>query len=209
MNDLYEFLFKIILIGDWGVGKSNIILRFTQDAYDPDSRTTIGVEFSQKVMELYLKKIVVQIWDTAGQDRYKAITSAYYRAAAGAILVYDISKRSSFENLNIWIKEIHENTSPDTVVMLIGNKTDLKGLRAVSTEEGKEFAKQHGFLFEEVSALTGNNVAEAFSTVVSKVYKTNCLGVIEHRRPGSKLSFAEENHQNTGYCQKIKNGVCC
>ena len=208
MNDLYDYLFKIILIGDWGVGKSNIILRITQDAYDPDSRTTIGVEFSQKVLEIFHKKVLVQIWDTAGQDRYKAITSAYYRAAAGAVLVYDISKRSSFENLNIWIKEIQDNTAPETVVMLLGNKTDLQSTRAVSTDEGKEFARQYGFLFMEVSALSGSNVAESFSMIVSKVFKINCNDGTMHKRPGSKLSFVEEQ-QTPGYFQKLKNGICC
>ena len=101
MNDMYEYIFKIILIGDWGVGKSNLILRITRDDFDPYSRTTIGVEFSQKLITLNDKRIIVQIWDTAGQDRYKAITSAYYRAAVGAILVYDVSKRSSFDSLEL------------------------------------------------------------------------------------------------------------
>lgn len=208
MNDLYEFLFKVILIGDWGVGKSNIILRITQDAFDPESRTTIGVEFSQKVTEVQNKKIIVQIWDTAGQDRYKAITSAYYRAAVGALLVYDVSKRSSFDNLKLWVREIQENTSPTTVIMLIGNKIDLDANRVISYEEGKDFAKKNGFLFREASALTGDYVAEAFQQLIQRIYVVTTLQVADPKRSVSKLSFHDEVEQET-YLQKLKKGFCC
>lgn len=208
MADLYEHLFKVILIGDWGVGKSNIILRITQDAFDPESRTTIGVEFSQKVLEFNKKKTIVQIWDTAGQDRYKAITSAYYRAAVAAILVYDVTKRTSFENLNSWASEIQMNTTQDVKVMLLGNKIDLAEDRQVSKEEAQEFAKQRGFLFQEVSALSGEGIHESFLKMVKTVYKSIAHPMMESKRSTSKLSFVDEL-ENEGFLQKIKKGICC
>ena len=208
MADLYEHLFKVILIGDWGVGKSNIILRITQDAFDAESRTTIGVEFSQKVLEFNKKKTIVQIWDTAGQDRYKAITSAYYRAAVAAILVYDVTKRTSFENLNSWASEIQMNTTHDVKVMLLANKIDLAGERQVSNEEGKEFAKRKGFLFQEVSALSGEGIHESFLKMVKTVYKSIAHPLMESKRSTSKLSFVDEL-ENEGFLQKIKKGICC
>jgi small GTP-binding protein len=208
MGELYEHLFKVILIGDWGVGKSNIILRITQDAFDPDSRTTIGVEFSQKVLEFNKKKTIVQIWDTAGQDRYKAITSAYYRAAVGAILVYDISKRSSFDSLSTWVNEIRSNTPETLVVTLMGNKIDLKAERAVPYEEGLSFATRNNFMFFEVSALSGEGIQESFLKMVETVYKSLAHPFLESKRSTSKLSFVDEN-ENEGYFQKIKKGICC
>jgi len=208
MSELYEHLFKVILIGDWGVGKSNIILRITQDAFDPDSRTTIGVEFSQKVIDISGRKTIIQIWDTAGQDRYKAITSAYYRAAVGAILVYDISKRTSFESLNTWVNEIYTNTAESITVMLLGNKLDLTSERTVSTEEGQSFAKRYNFTFAEVSALSGQNVQESFDRMVQKVHSNMGNSVLDSKRSTSKLSFTEDN-ENEGYFQKLKKGICC
>jgi small GTP-binding protein len=207
MNDLYDYVFKIILIGDWGVGKSNIILRLSRDAFDPESRTTIGVEFSQRVSRIKDKKIIIQIWDTAGQDRYKAITSAYYRSAVGAILVYDISKRSSFANLNKWVKELTDNTSLSTVVMVLANKLDLESSRVVSTQEGKDFANSKGYLFQEVSALTSMNISTAFDLFVEKVYDS-ISSIQDNKRSVSKLSFIDE-HENVGYFSSLRNKFCC
>jgi small GTP-binding protein len=173
-----------------------------------ESRTTIGVEFSQKIMSIHNKRAVVQIWDTAGQDRYKAITSAYYRAAVGALLVYDISKRSSFENLGLWIKEIQDNTNPHIVIMLLGNKNDLEESRTVSIEEGRAFAKVHGLLFDEVSALTGDNIQNVFTTVVHKIHFVAQTNGNEVKRPASKLSFGDEN-EHGGYFESLKQRICC
>lgn len=208
MNDLYDHLFKVIIIGDWGVGKSNIILRLTQDAFDPDSRTTIGIEFSQKLIEFHKQKSLIQIWDTAGQDRFKAITSTYYRAAVGAILVYDISNRSSFDNLSTWIAEIQSNTPENTSIMLLGNKVDLKKERVVSFDEGFDYAKRHKFLFNEVSALTGEGINDSFYEMIVKVYDTMIYGLLETKRSTSKLSFVEEL-ENDGVFRRFHRGFCC
>ena len=130
----------VVLIGDSGVGKSNLLSRFTRNEFNLDSKSTIGVEFATRSIQIDGKTIKAQIWDTAGQERYRAITSAYYRGAVGALLVYDIGKSSSFENVSRWLKELRDHADSNIVIMLVGNKTDKRHLRAVSTEDGKAFA---------------------------------------------------------------------
>ncbi len=133
--DSYDYLFKIVLVGDSSVGKSNLLLRFTRDEFNSDSRSTIGVEFSTKVTALADGKIAkAQIWDTAGQERYRSITSAYYRGALGALLVYDMTSRSSFENVEIWLSELKTHADTGTKIILVGNKSDLQEQRAVTRE---------------------------------------------------------------------------
>ncbi|EEP79272.1 GTP-binding protein ypt3 [Uncinocarpus reesii 1704] len=132
---------EIVLIGDSGVGKSNLLSRFTRNEFNLDSKSTIGVEFATRSIQVDSKTIKSQIWDTAGQERYRAITSAYYRGAVGALLVYDISKHQTYENVTRWLKELRDHADSNIVIMLVGNKSDLRHLRAVPTEEAKQFAK--------------------------------------------------------------------
>uniref|UniRef100_A0A3B3TPQ4 Ras-related protein Rab-25 n=1 Tax=Poecilia latipinna TaxID=48699 RepID=A0A3B3TPQ4_9TELE len=139
-DDSYNFVFKVVLIGESGVGKSNLLSRFTKNEFLHDSRTTIGVEFSTRTVQLDNFTIKAQIWDTAGLERYRAITSAYYRGAVGALLVYDISKHLTYESAERWLKELYDHADPHMVVMLVGNKKDLESLRTVPTEEAKDFA---------------------------------------------------------------------
>jgi Ras-related protein Rab-11A len=134
----------VVLIGDSGVGKSNLLSRFTRNEFNLDSKSTIGVEFATRSIQIDNKTIKAQIWDTAGQERYRAITSAYYRGAVGALLVYDISKSLSFENVTRWLKELRDHADSNIVIMLVGNKTDQRHLRAVPTEDGKNFASAFG-----------------------------------------------------------------
>lgn len=129
-----------MLIGDSGVGKSNLLSRFTRNEFNLDMKSTIGVEFATRSIQVDSKTIKAQIWDTAGQERYRAITSAYYRGAVGALLAYDISKHQTYENVNRWLSELREHADSNIVVMLVGNKSDLRHLRAVPTDEAKEFA---------------------------------------------------------------------
>lgn len=157
-----QFLFKVVLIGDSGVGKSNLLSRFTRNEFNLDSKSTIGVEFATRSIQVDQKTIKAQIWDTAGQERYRAITSAYYRGAVGALLVYDISKHQTYENVTRWLKELRDHADTNIVIMLVGNKSDLRHLRAVPTEEAKEFASQNGLSFIETSALDASNVELAF-----------------------------------------------
>ncbi len=134
------FYLQVVLIGDSGVGKSNLLYRFTRDEFNPDSKSTIGVEFATRSTKIHSKTVKAQIWDTAGQERYRAITSSYYRGAVGALLVYDITKAQSFVNVERWLSELRDHADQDVVVMLVGNKSDLKHMRAVSTEEAVSFA---------------------------------------------------------------------
>ena len=130
----------VVLIGDSGVGKSNLLSRFTRNEFNLDSKSTIGVEFATRSIQVDTKTIKAQIWDTAGQERYRAITSAYYRGAVGALLVYDISKHQTYDNVTRWLKELRDHADANIVIMLVGNKSDLRHLRAVPTEEAKQFA---------------------------------------------------------------------
>ena len=133
----------MVLIGDSGVGKSNLLSRFTRNEFNLDSKSTIGVEFATRSISVDGKTIKAQIWDTAGQERYRAITSAYYRGAVGALLVYDISKHPTYENVTRWLKELRDHADANIVIMLVGNKSDLRHLRAVPTEEAKQFASEN------------------------------------------------------------------
>lgn len=168
---VYDHLFKIVSIGDSGVGKTNLLLRFTRNEFRLESTATIGVEFANKNVEVDGKVIRAQVWDTAGQDRFRAITSAYYRGATGALLVYDIAKYESFQNVEKWLKELRAYTEPSIAVALVGNKMDLRHLRAVPTEEAAAFAEKNGFLFIETSALDSTNVESAFKDLLTEVYR--------------------------------------
>ena len=130
----------VVLIGDSGVGKSNLLSRFTRNEFNLDSKSTIGVEFATRSIQVDSKTVKAQIWDTAGQERYRAITSAYYRGAVGALLVYDISKHITYENVTRWLKELRDHADSNIVIMLVGNKSDLRHLRAVPTDDAKSFA---------------------------------------------------------------------
>ena len=164
-----DFLLKIVLIGDSGVGKTNLLSRFARDQFNPDSKSTIGVEFATKTLEIEGKTVKAQIWDTAGQERYRAITSAYYRGAIGALLLYDITASLTFNSLSRWLQELRENADSNIVVMLVGNKCDLQELRAVSKDEGIGFAQQETLLFIETSARDATNVNEAFTQLITEI----------------------------------------
>ena len=165
-DDEYDYLFKVVLIGDSGVGKSNLLSRFTKNEFNLESKTTIGVEFATKSIEVGDKIIKAQIWDTAGQERYRAITSAYYRGAVAALLVYDITKKHTFENAAKWLQELKDYADDNIVVMLVGNKTDLNNLREVKHEDSKAFSDKNELAFIETSALDSTNVVDAFEQII-------------------------------------------
>lgn len=169
-DDDYDYLFKVVLIGDSGVGKSNLLSRFTRDEFNLESKSTIGVEFATKSITTNGKVIKAQIWDTAGQERYRAITSAYYRGAVGALLTYDMSKRITFENLERWLQELRDHADANIVIMVVGNKGDLRHLRAVSAEEAAAFAEKHHLACIETSALESTNVETAFMRLLSDIH---------------------------------------
>jgi len=170
-DDEYDYLFKVVLIGDSGVGKSNLLSRFTRNEFNLESKSTIGVEFATRSIQVDNKTIKAQIWDTAGQERFRAITSAYYRGAVGALLVYDLAKHITYENVNVWLKELRDHADNNIVVMLVGNKSDLRHLRAVSTEDAKKFAAENNLSFIETSALDSSNVELAFTKILTEIYR--------------------------------------
>ncbi|XP_041014866.1 ras-related protein RABA2a [Juglans microcarpa x Juglans regia] len=170
-DEEYDYLFKVVLIGDSGVGKSNLLSRFTRNEFCLESKSTIGVEFATRTLQVEGKTVKAQIWDTAGQERYRAITSAYYRGALGALLVYDVTKPTTFENVSRWLKELRDHADSNIVIMLIGNKTDLKHLRAVATEDAQGYAEKEGLSFIETSALEATNVEKAFQTILAEIYR--------------------------------------
>lgn len=158
----YDYLFKVLLIGDSGVGKSALLTRFTDRTFTDSYMITIGVDFKIQTIKLDDKIIKLQLWDTAGQERFRTITSAYYRGANGIIIVFDLSDKETFDHVKIWMAEI-ENYSNDVKLMLIGNKNDIEGSkRQVSYEDAKEFADKLGISYIETSAKTSINVKEAF-----------------------------------------------
>ncbi|KAL5096252.1 hypothetical protein RYX36_000579 [Vicia faba] len=170
-DEEYDYLFKVVLIGDSGVGKSNILSRFTRNEFCLESKSTIGVEFATRTLEVEGRTVKSQIWDTAGQERYRAITSAYYRGALGALLVYDVTKPTTFDNVTRWLKELRDHADANIVIMLIGNKTDLRHLRAVNTEDAQNYAEREGLSFIETSALEATNVEKAFQTILGEIYR--------------------------------------
>lgn len=207
----------VVLIGDSGVGKSNLLSRFTRNEFNLDSKSTIGVEFATRSIQVDSKTIKAQIWDTAGQERYRAITSAYYRGAVGALLVYDISKHQTYENVTRWLKELRDHADANIVIMLVGNKSDLRHLRAVPTEEAKAFAStlaiptsdergweryqaasltnaillgENHLSFIETSALDASNVELAFQNILTGMISPEPL--LCRSRPTNVFPFPPE-----------------
>ena len=169
----YDYLFKILILGDSFVGKTNILKRFIHNEFDSTTKETVGVEFDSKNYNFGEKTIKAQIWDTAGQERYRSVTKAYYKGAKGALLVYDISRRITFENIDNWLIDLRTNGDKDILIILIGNKSDLNSKREVSKDEAENKAEQYNIAFLETSAKNGDNIDKAFSELVEQVYNAN------------------------------------
>lgn len=174
-----DYVFKVVVIGDSAVGKTQILSRFTKNEFCFDSKSTIGVEFQNRTVTIKGKVIKAQIWDTAGQERYRAVTSAYYRGALGAMLLYDITKRPTFDHVVRWVEELRAHADNSIVIMLIGNKVDLVDLRAVPAEDAVEFAEDQGLFFSETSAFSGDNVDSAFFRLLEEIYDTVCKKALD------------------------------
>jgi len=166
----YDHLFKILMVGDSGVGKSSLLLRFTDDTFSENFISTIGVDFKIRTVNIDNKIVKMQIWDTAGQERFRTITSSYYRGAHGVILVYDVTDQVSFNNARQWLTEIERYACGNVVKLLVGNKSDLTTKRVVDFVTGKEFADQYNLPFLEASAKDGNNVGTAFNMLVRDIF---------------------------------------
>ncbi|KAM9807448.1 ras-related protein Rab-8B [Neosynchiropus ocellatus] len=165
MAKTYDYLFKLLLIGDSGVGKTCLLFRFSEDSFNTTFISTIGIDFKIRTIELDGKRVKLQIWDTAGQERFRTITTAYYRGAMGIMLVYDICNEKSFENIKNWIRNIEEHASSDVEKMILGNKCDMTDRRQVSKDRGEKLAIDYGVKFLETSAKSSLNVEEAFYTM--------------------------------------------
>ncbi|KAH9562107.1 hypothetical protein CY35_05G056000 [Sphagnum magellanicum] len=211
-DDEYDYLFKVVLIGDSGVGKSNLLSRFTRNEFCLESKSTIGVEFATRSIQVDGKTVKAQIWDTAGQERYRAITSAYYRGAVGALLVYDITKHVTYENVERWLKELRDHADSNIVIMLVGNKSDLKHLRGVSTEDAQAFSEKEGLSFIETSALESTNVEKAFQRILTEIYRIvskKALASEESTATGPGEGTAIVVGQDTDSTDLKKKGTCC
>jgi len=169
MNPEYDYLFKLLLIGDSGVGKSCLLLRFADDTYTESYISTIGVDFKIRTIELDGKTIKLQIWDTAGQERFRTITSSYYRGAHGIIVVYDVTDQESFNNVKQWLQEIDRYACENVNKLLVGNKCDLTTKKVVDYTTAKEYAEQLGIPFLEASAKDSINVENAFTTMAGEI----------------------------------------
>lgn len=179
MSDDTSLLFKVVIIGDSGVGKSNLMTRYTANEFSTETPPTIGVEFMTKSVKVESRDAKVQIWDTAGQERFRAISRSIYHGAKGAMIVYDITNQASFDSVPAWLQELRVHVHATTVIFLIGNKCDLEHLRVVKKETADRFARENGLSFLETSALERTNVDKAFEWLVKSVYDVVVSGPVE------------------------------
>jgi len=207
----YDYLFKLLLIGNSAVGKSSLLLRFSDNIFNESFLPTIGVDFKIRTFDLKGKTVKLQIWDTAGQERFKTITSSYYKGAHGIILVYDITDKQSFKDIETWLAEVDKFANDNVVKLLVGNKCDMEQQRAVTYDEGKEFADQLGIKFLETSAKNAVKVDEAFFTLAEEIKSriakpdegTPASGVKKGSGPSTKLGTVPLDSK------KQKSGGCC
>lgn len=195
----YDYLFKLLLIGDSGVGKTSILFKFSEDTFSPAFISTIGIDFKIRTITVDGKKIKLQVWDTAGQERFRTITTAYYRGAMGIMLVYDVSNLKSFENISNWIRNIEMHATSDVELMILGNKCDIADKRQVSKEKGEQLALQHSIKFMETSAKANINIEEAFTTLARdiKLKVEKRIEDINLNRGGYQLSKDDPSKRRT------------
>ena len=202
-SEEYEMMIKVILIGDSGVGKTNIMSKFLKNQFLEDSKATVGVEFGSKLFIQQGHKIKAQIWDTAGQEKYKAITSAYYKGSKGALVIYDITQKETFANIEKWVNDLKCKGDPKITIIIIGNKNDLEEKRQISKEQGEEKAKSFGCAFLETSAFSGDNIEKAFEMMVKEIYDkfTSDIGgddeeELDNNEKGEDLKLENVNPDN-------------
>lgn len=201
-TDDFESSYKIMLIGDSGVGKTCLLVRFKDDTFlTCNFIATVGIDFKNKIVTIDNKKCKLQIWDTAGQERFRSVTHAYYRDAQALLLLYDVTNQSSFDNIRAWLSEIKQYAEEDVVIMILGNKVD-KANRVITKEQGEKLAKQYEVSFMETSAKTGQNVELAFMAVARALISKQMN--IYNNQSGSKFNLAEYIETN-----KEQKKWCC
>lgn len=198
----YDYLFKLVLIGDSGVGKSCLLLRFADDNFTDSYISTIGVDFRFRTVTIDKKTVKLQIWDTAGQERFRTITSAYYRGADGIIMVYDVTSSDSFEHVEEWLSEVDRYANENTAKLLVGNKADLIEEKQVTEETAQTFAETLGISFIETSAKTATNVDTAFLTMAKELINNRDAagGRSEGKKTGVKLQPVKHKNQRKNCC---------
>ncbi|NWS85681.1 RAB26 protein, partial [Toxostoma redivivum] len=199
-GEFYDLAFKVMLVGDSGVGKTCLLVRFKDGAFLAGSFiSTVGIDFRNKVLTVDGVKVKLQIWDTAGQERFRSVTHAYYRDAHALLLLYDVTNKASFDNIQAWLTEIHEYAQQDVVLMLLGNKVDSAQDRVVKREEGEKLAKEYGVPFMETSAKSGLNVELAF-TAIAKELKHRSMKL--PNEPKFKLhDYVKKEVRGSGCCR--------
>ena len=201
----YEMMVKVILIGDSAVGKTNIMSKYLKNQFMEDSKATVGVEFGSKLFNINGHNIKAQIWDTAGQEKYKAITGAYYKGSKGAFVVYDITKKDTFDSVDKWIHDLKSTGDPKMTIMIIGNKLDLEHKREVLKEQGEEKARSFGCAFLETSAFSGDNIEKGFEMMISEIFKKYGNDSIEDDDFGSvergeDIKLEKKENKKKGCC---------
>jgi len=204
-NQDYDYLFKLLLIGNSAVGKSSLLLRFSDNIFNESFLPTIGVDFKIRTFDLNSKTVKLQIWDTAGQERFKTITSSYYKGAHGIIMTYDITDKQSFRDIDNWLAEVEKHASENVNKLLVGNKCDLEANRQVTYEEGKAYADQLGIKFIETSAKNSVNVDNAFFTMANEIKSR--VQRVETPTPGPEQK--EAKRLGAGVAVKNTSGGCC
>jgi small GTP-binding protein len=195
----FDFSLKVVVIGESGVGKTCLLIRFVRDTFDEDTQSTLGIEFLSKIIQTETRRIQLQLWDTAGQELFRTVTRGYYRGSAGALVLFDLSNRDSFDNVERWLQDVKSVAKDDVVLILIGNKSDLEEKRQVSKEEATDFAQQHGMHYFEASAKTGANVSEAVNTCVALIEK-NLKNTGPQPDSKDPVPAKLEESQNSGCC---------
>lgn len=207
-RDEYDFLFKIIFVGDSGVGKSSLLSVYVNKIFDINIKSTIGVEFATKTINMDNYNIKLQIWDTAGQERYRAITSAYYRGALGVFLVFDVTNEISFYNLDRWIEEITNNSSVDIKIVIIGNKSDKTENRKIPTQMAMNYCEKKGYNYFETSALRNSQIEEVFYDISKQIYDNKKIELQNYDNHQMYISAATQpiKLENSS---KSKKKSCC
>uniref|UniRef100_A0A6A7GA75 GTP-binding protein YPTC1 n=1 Tax=Hirondellea gigas TaxID=1518452 RepID=A0A6A7GA75_9CRUS len=195
----YDYLFKTVLIGDSGVGKSCLLLRFADDSFTDSYISTIGVDFRFRTVSIDNKTVKLQIWDTAGQERFRTITSAYYRGAHGIIMVYDVTNQDSFDHVEDWLSEVNRHASESTMKLMVGNKADMVDDKKVSSSTAQQFADRLGILFLETSAKNATNVEAAFLTLAKELIKSRELNPPHTNGTGVDINTSSKS--GSGCCR--------
>ena len=201
-----SYSIKYIIIGDSGVGKSNILLRYSKDKFDKNHKATLGIEFMNKKVNFKGTNYTIQIWDTAGQENYKSITRGYYKSSACAFIVYDITNLKTFKNINNWIKDCVNLAPKNILLVLIGNKSDLEENREVDYDLGKNFADENNMIFFETSALSGNNIANAFNSSIQVIHNLILNNNFSEEELSNNGIRIEKNNSNDIQINKMKMG---